>query len=456
MLWIYLFAIIIPFIESALLFAFWRNPRWLYLLLTGLSLICFLFFLAITVGFYLHYGFISSITGWMGANQLLFLSVVNLFTATFFAALASLRRGLFHVSAAKLYLPLQILLVWAVISAIWYLSLLLLIISSLIICFALIWWQQLEGRNFWVYFLTLGAVVSLSAWLVLELILPAKTVSSFANGGGIFVLTVVFAHAGLAFLATQATIAVSVRREHTAKGFIAPLGIIVVFSALFLFDIAWTAHHAIARIPLMIMGLSLIIGGALLSGSRRNQHSTPMFTMLCNFGLSALGFAAGGTAGYLGAVLILLSILFAKLPQAIAIFTAVDVAGAKFDYNLEGLGDAMPRLQKILRFADAAEAGLPPFPGFFGRLLIIIACLQSFNFAVALVAAVLALAIFALLLNMEMRTFRGKPTLDISTIKDVDRWQVFLLASTIIVLFIMGLVSPWLIDGWQQIIPPGG
>jgi NADH:ubiquinone oxidoreductase subunit 4 (subunit M) len=148
--------------------------------------------------------------------------------------------------------------------------------------------------------------------------------------------------------------------------------------------------------------------------------------------------------------------LFTKLPQAVAVFTAVDVAGAKFDYNLEGLGEAMPRLQKILRFADAADAGLPPFPGFFGRLLIIIACLQSFNFSVALVAAVLALVIFALLLNMEMRTFRGKPTLDISSIGDISRWQVFLLASTIMVLFILGLISPWLVEGWQEIILQGG
>ena len=450
--WIYIFVIIIPSIKSALLFIFWKPPRWLYLLLTISFLLCFLFFLTLTVGFYLRSSFFSSIIDGMRASQLLFLSAVNLFATSFFALLVFLKRELFHTSAIKFYLPLQILLAWAVISATWYLSLLLLIFSSLVIFIALFWWKQLEGRHFWVYFLTLGTVVSLSAWFILELTLPAKMVSSFESGGSLFALEAVLAHVGLAFLATQATIAVSVRREHTANGFLAPLGIITAFSAPFVFNIAWSAHHVSARIPLMIMGLSLVIGGALLSGSRRNQHSTPMFTMLCNFGLSALGFAAGGTSGYLGAVLILLSMLFTKLPQAVAVFTAVDLAGAKFDYNLEGLGEAMPRLQKILRFADAADAGLPPFPGFFGRLLIIIACLQSFNFSVALVAAVLALAIFALLLNMEMRTFRGKPTLDISSIGDISRWQVFLLASTIMILFILGLLSPWLVEGWQEII----
>jgi len=202
----------------------------------------------------------------------------------------------------------------------------------------------------------------------------------------------------------------------------------------------------------MVVGLLLLGVGALLSGSRRNQHSTPIFTLLCNFCLACLGLATAGVEGYLGAILVMMGMLFAKLPQAVAVFFGVDVAGEKFSYDLEGLGEAMPRMQKVLRFADAAEAGLPPFPGFFGRLLIIIACVKTFHFSVALVSAVLALAIFGLLLNMEMRTYRGKSTLDVSSISDIGRLQVILLGSTIIVLFIFGLLSPWLIEGLGSVV----
>lgn len=450
MSWIYIFAIVIPAVKAVLLFAIWKSPRWLYLVFALSFAFCFLFFLALTLGTYFNLGFLSHLSSTVEPQPLFFIAAFNIFSASVFAYLAFLREGLFHISAVKLYIPLQALFSWTLLFPSWPNLPLALIVSSLVLFFALLWWGHLVGHRFWVYFLTTGAVVGLLVWLILEMFIPQGV--GYAGAGMLYLLSVVFAHLGLGFLAGQAVITLSIRKRHTKNGFLAPLGILTAFSVPFIFWTIWGAHHPPLRIPLMVVGLFLLGVGALLSGSRRNQHSTPIFTLLCNFGLVSLGLAAGGAEGYLGAVLVMMGMLLTKLPQAIAVFYGVDAAGEKFNYDLEGLGEAMPRMQKVLRFADAAEAGLPPFPGFFGRLLIIIACVKAFHFSVALVAAVLALAIFGLLLNMEMRTYRGKPTLDVSSINDIGRLQVILLASTIIILFIFGLLSPWLIDGLGSVV----
>ncbi len=172
MSWIYIFAIVIPAVKAVLLFAIWRRPRWLYLVFALSFVFCFLFFLALTLGTYFNLGFLSHMSSTVEPQPLFFIAAFNIFSASVFAYLAFLREGLFHISAVKLYIPLQVLFSWALLFPNWPNLPLALIVSSLVLFFALLWWGHLVGHRFWVYFLTSGAVVGLLVWLILEMFIP--------------------------------------------------------------------------------------------------------------------------------------------------------------------------------------------------------------------------------------------------------------------------------------------
>ena len=142
-------------------------------------------------------------------------------------------------------------------------------------------------------------------------------------------------------------------------------------------------------------------------------------------------------------------------------FMAVGVInshGFKSLDDMSGLGKRMPLVSLALVMASLSFAGVPPFGGFFAKLLVFTAAIQG-NLAWLAVIGVLTSVLQTAYLLRLIYVFYGKKPQDESAIKE-SRYiliPIYILAGTLIIVglypqIVLGLVHP-VVNQIQSIIP---
>ncbi len=186
-------------------------------------------------------------------------------------------------------------------------------------------------------------------------------------------------------------------------------------------------------------GLSMIVA-VILALSQWDLKRLLAYHSISQIGYIVLGIGIGTPLGILGGLFHLFnhsvfkSLLFLNSG-------ALDYSTGTRDLReMSGLKEKMPTTANTNLIASMSIAGIPPFNGFFSKLIIILACLQKGYFGYALAAVVGSILTLASFMKVQKFAFSGKLNEKYRNIKDVPWAMKFSLISLAAICVLGGLL----------------
>ena len=169
---------------------------------------------------------------------------------------------------------------------------------------------------------------------------------------------------------------------------------------------------------LMVLGVVSMMAGVLLALSQWDFKRLLAYHSVSQMGYIVLGLGLGSPLGILGGLFHLMnhtvfkSLLFLNAG-------AVDYAtGTRNLKRLGGLSSRMPITAGTSMIASFSIAGLPPFNGFWSKLVIVIACVQAGHPVYAFWAVLGSILTLASFLKVQRYAFRGELKAALSRVRE--------------------------------------
>ncbi len=192
---------------------------------------------------------------------------------------------------------------------------------------------------------------------------------------------------------------------------------------------------------LMFLGVISMLAGVILALAQWDFKRLLAYHSISQIGYIVLGIGLGTPLGILGGLFhlfnhsIFKSLLFLNSG-------AVDYSlGTRDLREMGGLKERMPVTANTNLIASMSIAGIPPFNGFWSKLIIIFACIQEKHFGYALCAVVASILTLASFMKVQKYAFLGKLNEKWQGIKEVS-WPMKL---SMIALAVICIVSGLLI-----------
>jgi multicomponent Na+:H+ antiporter subunit D len=170
---------------------------------------------------------------------------------------------------------------------------------------------------------------------------------------------------------------------------------------------------------LMFLGpISIIVGGLLALG-QNDLKRLLAYSSISQVGYIILGLGLGTPLGILGGLFHLFN---HSIFKSLLFLNAGAIEYATGSRNLEKLGglrDKMPITAKTSLVASMSISGIPPFNGFFSKLIIIFACIQKGCIAYAVWAVIGSTLTISYFMKLQKGVFFGEPKEEHKDIKEV-------------------------------------
>ena len=222
-----------------------------------------------------------------------------------------------------------------------------------------------------------------------------------------------------------------------------------VYSLLTLTRLFYTV--APLKTALAVLGMFTILVGALLALSQKSFKRIAAYSSVSQMGYILLGISTGTELGILAAMLYLFSHAAAKS----ALFTnaaALEKQLGTLDINeMGGLQSRMPVTSATSVVAFLSTAGIPPFAGFWAKLLILLALWSAGLSGYAVFALLSSILTGAYFLRLQKKVFFGKANPRWSSIVEISggiRVSEILLT---VVTVVVGLAFPLLLTYLQSV-----
>lgn len=159
---------------------------------------------------------------------------------------------------------------------------------------------------------------------------------------------------------------------------------------------------------LMILGTISMVVGALLALGQKDFKRLLAYSSISQIGYIIFAFGLGTPLGFLGALFHLFNHSTFK---SLLFLNSGAVVYATENRDLEkmgGLSQRMPVTSTTSLIASMSISGIPPFSGFWSKLIIIIAALQARQFVLAFIAILVSIITLAYYLKVQKLAFFGK------------------------------------------------
>ena len=159
----------------------------------------------------------------------------------------------------------------------------------------------------------------------------------------------------------------------------------------------------------MVLGAVSLMGANILALAQWDMKRLLAYCSVSQVGYILVAFALGTKLGLVAGLFHLVNHAVVK---SLLFFDAGAIEHATGHRDLRkmgGLAQAMPYTRITTGVASLAIAGLPPFGGFWSKLLIILACLRAGQPFMALWAALGSLITLAAFLKLQRHAFGGEP-----------------------------------------------
>ena len=205
-------------------------------------------------------------------------------------------------------------------------------------------------------------------------------------------------------------------------------------------------NGALIHLFMFLGALSIIIGGLLALGQNDIKRLLG-YSSISQVGYMVLGLGIGTPLAITGALLHLLN---HSVFKSLLFLNAGSLEYATGTRNLEKLGGLrtkMPITSATSLAASMSISGIPPFAGFFSKLLIIAACIQSGYIGYGIVAIIGAIFTISYLLKFQKYVFFGQLKEVNKNTREVPLLMKFpMITLAVICLFGAVLMTPKLAD----------
>jgi multicomponent Na+:H+ antiporter subunit D len=172
------------------------------------------------------------------------------------------------------------------------------------------------------------------------------------------------------------------------------------------------------------------------------------YSSISQMGYIMLGFATGTPIGILGGLFHLINHGIFKSLLFLNAGTIESVTGTKQLDKMQGIGNRMPITAVTSTIGALSTAGIPPLNGFWSKLFIIIALVQSgwkITAGLAVLASILTLWYFLIL---QRKTFFCSGSDVWNNVKEPSFWMSFSVIILALLCIISGIFYPVFITGW--------
>ena len=208
-----------------------------------------------------------------------------------------------------------------------------------------------------------------------------------------------------------------------------------VYAIVRIFFNVFNAPQVVLTIFLLLGTLSIVIGG-LLSVVQWDFKRLLGFSSISQIGYVILGFALGTPLGILGG---LLHLFYHAIFKSLLFLDsgAVEYATGTRDLRkMGGLSKELKVTSSTSMIGTLAISGIPPFNGFFSKLIIIIACVQAGHIGLGIIAALVSIVTLAYFLKVQKHAFYG-----VRKSAKIQEKVPFTLKTAMIVLAVLCLVT---------------
>jgi len=173
------------------------------------------------------------------------------------------------------------------------------------------------------------------------------------------------------------------------------------------------------RVSLAVIGLLSIVVGALLALSQGHFKRVAAYSSVSQVGYILLGLSTGTMLGLIGAIAHVFSHAMFKSTMFANAAALHEQTGTLEMDKMGGLQKQMPVTAVSSLIAFLSTAGIPPFSGFWSKLLIILALWMSGNHILAAVTLCASILTSAYLLRLQQKVFFGKAKEQLSGVKEI-------------------------------------
>ena len=210
--------------------------------------------------------------------------------------------------------------------------------------------------------------------------------------------------------------------------------------------------------------LSMVVGGLLAAGQKDIKRLFA-YSSISQVGFMVLGLGLGTPLGLVGALYHLVNHAMFKSLLFLNAGAVEYATGTRNLKKLGGLNRALPVTGATSLIGSMSIAGIPPFNGFWSKLIIILACVESGYYGFAAVAVAVSVVTLAYQLKVQrLAFFASLPKSQAWAMQNLRR-EPRLMALAMILLAVGcialsfavlgGLRDPWLIGAAQEILTAG-
>lgn len=191
---------------------------------------------------------------------------------------------------------------------------------------------------------------------------------------------------------------------------------------------------------LMILGTISMVAGAFLAMGQNDYKRLLAYSSISQIGYIVFAFGLGTSLGFLGGLFHLFNHAIFKSLLFLNSGAVVYATGNRDLDKMGGLSQKMPVTSTTSLIASMSVAGVPPFGGFWSKLIIIIAAVQAGQFVLALIAVLVSIITLVYYLKLQKMAFFGKLASGWQEIKEVPTFMCVSMIILALLCIVGGLV----------------
>ena len=199
--------------------------------------------------------------------------------------------------------------------------------------------------------------------------------------------------------------------------------------------------QGIAFVILVLSAISIIIAG-ILSLGQNDIKRIMAYSSISQVGYIALGLFLMVPSGLIGAIFHIFNHAFMKSLLFLNAGAIETQTGKRNLAELGGIREKMPVSAATSLVGSFAISGLPPFNGFWSKVMIILACVQTGNLLFALIAVIGSLLTMGAYFKMQKNVFFGELKSSLSNIKEAPLAMCFSMTVLAVICLAIGLAFP--------------
>ena len=209
------------------------------------------------------------------------------------------------------------------------------------------------------------------------------------------------------------------------------------------------------------LGLLSMVAGGLLAAGQKDIKRLFAYSSISQVGFMILGLGLGTPLGLVGGLYHLVNHAFFKSLLFLNAGAVEYATGTRKLEQLGGLNRLLPVTASTSMVGSMSIAGVPPFSGFWSKLIIVLACIESGYYGFATAAVLVSIVTLAYQLKVQRMAFFAELP---EALKGLQREPPMMALAMIILAIgcialafavLWGLRDPWLIGAAQQVLSSG-